>query len=36
MVIDLYEGVMVRIRVEATTRHYDFLTQTLPQVHFVH
>lgn len=36
MVIDLYEGVMIRIRVEATTRPYDFLTQTLPQVLFVH
>ncbi|MXP50152.1 hypothetical protein FD733_14550 [Pantoea sp. Eser] len=36
MVINLYEGVMIRIRVEATTYPYNFLTQTLPQVVFVH
>jgi len=36
MVIDLYKGVMIRIRVEASTRPDDLLTQTLPQVLFVH
>lgn len=35
MVIYLYEGVMIRIRVEGTTLPYDFLTQTLPDIIFV-
>lgn len=35
MVIYLYEGVMIRIRVEGTTIPYDFLTQTLPDIIFV-
>ncbi|MDW8845036.1 TetR/AcrR family transcriptional regulator [Erwinia sp. MMLR14_017] len=36
MVIHLYEGVMIRIRMEATTSPYDFLIQTLPEIIFVH
>lgn len=36
MIIYLYEGVMIRIRVEGTTSPYDFLTQTLPDIIFVH
>lgn len=35
MVIYLYEGVMIRIRVEGTPLPYDFLTQTLPDIIFV-
>lgn len=35
MVIYLYEGVMIRIRVEANSRPYDFLTQTLPEIIFL-
>lgn len=35
MVIYLYEGVMIRIRVEAHSRPYDFLTQTLPEIIFL-
>ncbi|WP_428943089.1 TetR/AcrR family transcriptional regulator [Pantoea sp. FN060301] len=35
LVINLYEGVMIRIRVEATTRSYDFLTQILPDIIFI-
>ncbi|MEN4981182.1 TetR/AcrR family transcriptional regulator [Erwinia billingiae] len=35
MVIYLYEGAMIRIRVEGDTSHFDFLTQNLPDIIFV-
>ncbi len=34
LVINSYEGVMIRIRVEGSTYPYDFLTQTLPDMIF--
>ena len=35
MVVHIYEGVMIRIRVEASMGPYDFLMQTLPAILFV-
>ncbi|AWP35205.1 TetR/AcrR family transcriptional regulator [Pantoea vagans] len=34
LVINSYEGVMIRIRVEGSTYPYDFLTQMLPEMIF--